>query len=167
MDLILLERIQNLGELGDIVSVKSGYGRNFLIPQGKAVPASSDAKEKVEARRRELAQLDSERLDAAQAKAALLPDRLTVKRLAGEEGKLFGSVTPGDIAELLQAVDISVERAEVSMPVGPLKTLGEHSVMVLLHPEVSASLAIIVEAENQDGVVESDGSLEEASTPSE
>ena len=95
MDLILLERIQNLGELGDIVSVKSGYGRNFLIPQGKAVPASSDAKEKVEARRRELAQLDSERLDAAKAKAALLPERLTVKRLAGEEGKLFGSVTPG------------------------------------------------------------------------
>jgi len=95
MDLILLERIQNLGELGDIVSVKSGYGRNFLIPQGKAVPASSDAKEKVEARRRELAKLDSERLDAAKAKAALLPDRLTVKRLAGEEGKFLALLRLG------------------------------------------------------------------------
>ncbi len=149
------------------MSVKSGYGRNFLIPQGKAVPASSDAKEKVEARRRELAKLDSERLDAAKAKAALLPDRLTVKRLAGEEGKLFGSVTPGDIAELLQAAEISVERAEVSMPDGPLKTLGEHSVMILLHPEVSTSVAVMVEAENQEDVMASDGSSEEASTPSE
>ena len=167
MDLIILARIQNLGELGDIVSVKSGYGRNFLIPQGKAVPASSDAKEKVEARRRELAKLDSERLDAAKAKAALLPDRLTVKLLAGEEGKLFGSVTPGDIAELLQAAEISVERAEVSMPDGPLKTLGEHSVMILLHPEVSTSVAVMVEAENQEDVMASDGSSEAASTQSE
>ena len=149
------------------MSVKSGYGRNFLIPQGKAVPASPDAKEKVEARRRELAKLDSERLDAAKAKAALLPDRLTVKRLAGEEGKLFGSVTPGDIAELPQAAEISVERAEVSMPDGPLKTLGEHSVMILLHPEVSTSVAVMVEAENQEDVMASDGSSEEASTPSE
>ena len=90
-----------------------------------------------------------------------------MKRLAGEEGKLFGSVTPGDIAELLQAAEISVERAEVSMPDGPLKTLGEHSVMILLHPEVSTSVAVMVEAENQDDVMASDGSLDEASTPSE
>ncbi len=89
MDLILLERIQNLGELGDIVSVKSGYGRNFLIPQGKAVPASPDAKEKIEARPREMAKLDSERLDAAKAKAAVPPDRRTVKRPPGGEGAVW------------------------------------------------------------------------------
>ena len=81
MELILLERIQNLGELGDLVTVKPGFGRNYLIPQGKAVPASAEAKQKVEERRRELAKLDSERREAAQAKAALLPERITVKRL--------------------------------------------------------------------------------------
>ena len=149
MQLILLEKIQNLGDLGDIVNVKSGYGRNYLIPQGKAMPASSDAKEEVEARRRELAKLDSERRDAAEAKAALLPDRLTVKRLVAEEGKLFGSVSPVDIAELLQAAEIAVQRSEVSMPEGPIKTTGEHSVALILHPEVHASVLIVVEPENQ------------------
>jgi len=151
MELILLERIQNLGELGDIVKVKAGYGRNFLIPQGKAVSASEEAKGKVEERRRELARLDSERRDAAQAKAALLPERVTVKRLAGEEGKLFGSVSPVDIADLLQAAEINVQRSEVAMPDGPIKVLGEHTVSILLHPEVHVSLVVMVEAENDDG----------------
>ena len=149
MELILLEKIQNLGDLGDIVDVKSGYGRNYLIPQGKAMPASADAKEEVEARRRELAKLDSERREAAEAKAALLPDRLTVKRLVAEEGKLFGSVSPVDIAELLQAADIAVQRSEVSMPEGPIKTIGEHPVALILHPEVHASVLIVVEPENE------------------
>ena len=108
MELILLEKIQNLGELGDIVKVKSGYGRNYLIPQGKAVPASEQAKKQVEARRRDLAKLDSERRESAEAKATLLPERLTVKRLVAEEGRLFGSVSPVDIAEMLQAVDLSL-----------------------------------------------------------
>ncbi len=149
MELILLEKIQNLGDLGDIVNVKSGYGRNYLIPQGKAMPASADAKEEVKARRRQLAKLDSERRDAAEAKAALLPERLTVKRLVAEEGKLFGSVSPVDIAELLQAADIAVQRSEVSMPEGPIKTTGEHSVALILHPEVQASVLIVVEPENE------------------
>ena len=85
MELILLEKIQNLGDLGDIVNVKSGYGRNYLIPQGKAMPASADAKEEVEARRRELAKLDSERREAAEAKAALLPDCLLYTSDAADE----------------------------------------------------------------------------------
>ena len=147
MELILLEKIQNLGDLGDIVNVKSGYGRNFLIPQGKAMPASADAKEEVEARRRELAKLDSERREAAEAKAALLPDRLTVKRLVAEEGKLFGSVSPVDIAELLQAADIAVQRSEVSMPEGPIKRRANTPALIL-HPEVQASV-LIVEPENE------------------
>ena len=168
MELILLEKIQNLGDLGDIVNVKSGYGRNYLIPQGKAMPASADAKEEVKARRRQLAKLDSERRDAAEAKSALLPERLTVKRLVAEEGKLFGSVSPVDIAELLQAADIAVQRSEVSMPEGPIKTTGEHSVALILHPEVQASVLIVVEPENEvaspseitesvDGASEEDG----------
>ncbi|HCK75713.1 MAG TPA: 50S ribosomal protein L9 [Gammaproteobacteria bacterium] len=148
MELILLEKIQNLGDLGDIVNVKAGYGRNYLIPHGKAMPASADAKEEVEARRRELAKLDSERREAAEAKVALLPDRLTVKRLVAEEGKLFGSVSPGDIAELLQALDLAVQRSEISMPEGPIKTVGEHSVAIIFHPEVQSSVQVVVEPEN-------------------
>ncbi len=149
MELILLEKIQNLGDLGDIVNVKSGYGRNYLIPQGKAMPASADAKEEVEARRRELAKMDSERREAAEAKAALLPQRLTVKRLVAEEGKLFGSVSPVDIAELLQSADIAVQRSEISMPDGPIKTTGEHTVALILHPEVQATVQVVVEPENE------------------
>ena len=149
MELILLEKIQNLGDLGDIVNVKSGYGRNYLIPQGKAMPASADAKEKVEARRRELAKMDSERREAAEAKAALLPHRLTVKRLVAEEGKLFGSVSPVDIAELLQSADIAVQRSEISMPDGPIKTTGEHTVALILHPEVQSTVQVVVEPENE------------------
>jgi large subunit ribosomal protein L9 len=160
MELILLERIQNLGELGDLVSVKPGYGRNFLIPQGKAVPASAEAKQKVEERRRELAKLDSERREAAQAKAALLPERITVKRLSGEEGRLFGSVSPGDIAEILQAADIAVQRSEVAMPNGPLKVLGEHSVSLILHPEIHVTLTVVVEPENEDAAMPSDSSTD-------
>jgi len=149
MELILLEKIQNLGDLGDIVNVKSGYGRNYLIPQGKAMPASADAKEEVEARRRDLAKLDSERREAAEAKAALLPQRLTVKRLVAEEGKLFGSVSPVDIAELLQSADIAVQRSEISMPDGPIKTTGEHTVALILHPEVQVTVQVVVEPENE------------------
>jgi len=162
VELILLERIQNLGELGDLVSVKPGYGRNFLIPQGKAVPASAEAKQKVEERRRELAKLDSERREAAQAKAALLPERITVKRLSGEEGRLFGSVSPGDIAEILQAADIAVQRSEVAMPNGPLKVLGEHSVSLILHPEIHVTLTVVVEPENEDAAMPSDSSTDAA-----
>jgi len=155
MELILLEKIQNLGDLGDLVNVKAGYGRNYLIPQGKAMSASADAKEEVEARRRELAKLDSERQEAAEAKVALLPERLTVKRLVAEEGKLFGSVSPGDIAELLQALDIAIQRSEISMPDGPIKTVGEHSVAIILHPELQSTIQVVVEAENVPEVTES------------
>jgi len=172
MELILLEKIQNLGELGDIVKVKSGYGRNYLIPQGKAVPANEQAKKQVEARRRDLAKLDSERRESAEAKATLLPERLTVKRLVAEEGRLFGSVSPVDIAEMLQAVDIAVQRAEISMPDGPIKTLGEHTVSIILHPEVQSSIQVVVEAENEPEepatpVVDNDDQENPAQNPGE
>ena len=95
-----------------------------------------------------LHQIHSERREAAEAKVALLPDRLTVKRLVAEEGKLFGSVSPGDIAELLQALDLAVQRSEISMPEGPIKTVGEHSVAIIFHPEVQSSVQVVVEPEN-------------------
>ena len=97
MEIILLENIQNLGELGDVVQVRSGYARNYLVPQGKAAWATDDAKAQVEERRKELAKLDSERMDAAKAKVDLLPESVTVARRAGEEGRLFGSVSAIDI----------------------------------------------------------------------
>ncbi|HIL18740.1 MAG TPA: 50S ribosomal protein L9, partial [Gammaproteobacteria bacterium] len=124
MDVILLEKINNLGELGDLVSVKPGYARNFLVPQGKAVWASAEAKTRVDERRRELAQLDTERREVAQAKSDLLPAALTLQRKAGEEGRLFGSVAALDVVDSLAAMGITVQRSEVSMPNGPIKEIG-------------------------------------------
>ena len=144
MELILLEKIQNLGDLGDLVKVKAGYGRNYLVPQGKAVPATAAAKDEVDKRRRELAKLDTQRHDAAQAKAALLPDKVSVTRRAGEAGRLFGSVSAVDIVELLQAAELAVQRAEIDMPMGPIKELGEHQINIILHPEIQRPLTVVV-----------------------
>lgn len=125
MDVILLEDIQNLGSLGDLVSVKSGYARNFLVPYGKAVWATDNARVKVEERRVQLAKLEEERLDVARAKAERLPAELTVARKASEDGKLYGSVSASDIAEMLRGQGIAVGRSEVTLPQGPIKEIGE------------------------------------------
>ncbi|HIG14689.1 MAG TPA: 50S ribosomal protein L9 [Gammaproteobacteria bacterium] len=148
MDVILLEKINNLGELGDLVSVKPGYARNFLVPQGKAVWASAEAKTRVDERRRELAQLDTERREVAQAKSDLLPAALTLQRKAGEEGRLFGSVAALDVVDSLAAMGITVQRSEVSMPNGPIKEIGEHTIEVILHSEVRKTLDVKVELED-------------------
>ena len=149
MDVILLEKISNLGELGDLVSVKPGYARNFLVPQSKAVWATADAKTRVDERRRELAQLDAERLEVAQAKSDLLPAELTLQRKAGEEGRLFGSVAALDVVDSLTAMGITVQRSEVSMPNGPIKEIGEHTIEIILHPEVRKTLDVKVELEQE------------------
>ena len=149
MDIILLEKISNLGELGDLVSVKPGYARNFLVPQGKAVWATADSKTRVDERRRELAQLDAERLEVAQAKSDLLPAELTLQRKAGEEGRLFGSVAVPDLIDSLAEMGITVQRSEVSMPNGPIKDIGEHTVEFILHPEVRKTLDVKVELEQE------------------
>ena len=152
MEIILLENIQNLGELGDIVRVRSGYARNYLVPQGKAAWATDDAKAQVEERRKELAKLDSERMDAAKAKVDLLPESVTVARRAGEEGRLFGSVSALDIAELLQNAELAIQRSEIDMPNGSIKELGEHEIQIILHPQVRQSLKVVVTAEQiEDG----------------
>jgi large subunit ribosomal protein L9 len=148
MDVILLEKISNLGELGDLVSVKPGYARNFLVPQGKAVWASAEAKTRVDERRRELAQLDTERREVAQAKSDLLPAALTLQRKAGEEGRLFGSVAALDVIDSLAEMGITIQRSEVSMPNGPIKDIGEHTVEIILHPEVLKALDVKVELED-------------------
>jgi large subunit ribosomal protein L9 len=148
MEIILLDRIQNLGDLGDLVNVKPGYARNYLIPQKMAVPATADAKQQVEARRKELAKSAAERLQSSQARRDLAARSVTLARkVASEDGHLFGSVTAGDIAELLSNDDLSIERSEVMMPDGPIKELGSYEVDVILHPEVRFSVTVEVTAE--------------------
>ena len=144
MEVILLENIQNLGSLGDLVSVKPGYARNFLIPYGKAVWATDDARFKVDERRVQLAKLEEERLDVARAKSERLPAELTIFRKAGEDGKLYGSVSAADIAEILQEQGIAVGRSEVSLPQGPIKEIGEMDLDIFLHPEIRAQLVVKV-----------------------
>ena len=144
MDVILLENIQNLGGLGDLVSVKPGYARNFLIPYGKAVWATDGARVKVDERRVQLAKLEEERLDVARAKSERLPAELTILRKAGEDGKLYGSVSAADIAEILQEQGIAVDRSAVSLPQGPIKEIGEVNLDILLHPEIHARLVVKV-----------------------
>jgi large subunit ribosomal protein L9 len=148
MDVILLENIQNLGSLGDLVSVKPGYARNFLIPYGKAVWATDDARVKVDERRAQLATLEEERLDVARAKAARLPEELTVARKASEDGNLYGSVSAADISEMLHEQGIAISRAEVSLPQGPIKEIGETGLDILLHPEIRAHLLVKVVEES-------------------
>lgn len=149
MEVILLEKIRKLGELGDQVRVKPGYGRNFLIPQGKAVPATDDNVAKFEARRTELEQAQADALGAARARAEKIQD-LAVKliRKAGAEGKLYGSVGTADIADALtEAGGVEVTRKEVLLPEGPLRVTGEYEIEVHLHADVDATVKVEVVAE--------------------
>ena len=148
MQVILLEHVVNLGELGDKVSVKAGYGRNFLIPKHKAVSATADNVEAFEARRVELQGLADEKLSGAKTRAeqiSALDITLTAK--AGEEGKLFGSVTIRDITQAVLAKGVTVEKGEIRMPAGPLRELGEYEINIQLHPEVLVTLKVGVIAE--------------------
>ncbi|MCB4811655.1 MULTISPECIES: 50S ribosomal protein L9 [Methylovorus] len=148
MQVILLEKVVNLGNLGDIVKVKDGYGRNFLIPQGKAKRATEANKAEFAARRAELEKQQAELLVAAQKRAeALVEYVLAVSQKAGVDGRLFGSVTNGDIAEALTAKGVQVAKAEVRMPNGPLKTIGDHSVSIALHHDVVVDITVSVAGE--------------------
>ncbi len=148
MQIILLEKVGNLGSLGDIVKVKDGYGRNFLIPQGKAKRATEANKAEIAARRVELEKQQAVILAAAQARGEKLANFvITVTQKAGVDGRLFGSVTNGDIAESLVAQGFEVTKALVRMPNGPLKTIGEHAVTVALHHDVVVDITVTVVAE--------------------
>ena len=145
MQVILLEKVTNLGQLGDVVKVKDGFGRNFLIPQGKAKRATEKNKAEFEAKRAELEKQQAEILAAAQARAAKL-EGMTVQitQKAGVDGKLFGSVTNGDIADAIKAQGIEVVKAEIRMPDGHLKQVGDHQITVALHSDVTADITVSV-----------------------
>ena len=145
MNVILLESVENLGGIGDLVKVKPGYGRNFLLPQGKAALATSENMKKIEARRAELEKAAAEGLVKARKRAeAINGVELVIPANAGSEDKLFGSVGPIDIAEAFAGVQIEVERSEIRMPDGPIHQLGEFQIGVHLHGEVNAEVTVRV-----------------------
>ena len=148
MQIILLEKVVNLGNLGDIVKVKDGYARNFLIPQRMAKRATPAAMAEFEVRRAELEKLAAERLAAAQAVADKMNGTaVSVARKAGMDGRLFGSVGNVDIAEALKAAGFDVDKSSIRMPDGPLKAIGEFPLDVALHTDVLANISVVVVAE--------------------
>jgi len=149
MEVILLEKVDNLGNLGDRVKVRAGYGRNYLLPQGKATVASPENIERFEQRRAELEKVAAEAVQAAEARREKLEGvTLTINANAGEEGKLFGSIGAGEIATALsEAAGIEVEKREVRMPSGPLRTTGEHQIGVHLHTDVETTITVVIAAE--------------------
>lgn len=148
MDVILLEKVPNLGNLGDKVSVRPGYGRNFLIPKGKAVAATAVKLAEFEQRRAELEKKASDELAAAQARAEAVSGlSVSIAQKAGEEGKLYGSVGTKDIAEAVTAAGVAVERHEVRLPHGPIRLAGDYEVTLHLHSDVNATLNLKVVAE--------------------
>ena len=151
MQVILLQRIVNLGKLGETVDVKSGYGRNYLIPQGKALPATPANVEKFEARRAELEAIEAEELAAAQKRADALTDVNVIMRAkSGEDGKLFGSIGTRDIADALTKSGLEVDRAEVKLPEGTLRQVGEYNVDIQLHHDIFASILVTILSEDGD-----------------
>lgn len=149
MEIILLQKIQNLGQLGDIVDVKPGYARNYLIPHGKAVRASEHAKADVESRKAELLAKEKDILAKAQGRADLLNGlMIEIPARASEEGKLFGSVSAAEISDSVIKTGNELERSEVLMPDGPIKTIGDYEVAVHLHPEVDATINVKVVPED-------------------
>lgn len=147
MEVILLEKITNLGNLGDKVSVKSGYARNFLLPQGKATVATAANVAEFEARRAELEKQAAELKAEAEARAAQLNElEITITATAGDEGKLFGSIGTHDIADALTASGVPVAKSEVRLPNGTIRQTGEYDVALHLHTDVEASVRLVVVA---------------------
>ncbi|GGL98592.1 50S ribosomal protein L9 [Pseudomonas asuensis] len=148
MEVILLEKIANLGNLGDKVNVKGGYARNFLLPQGKATAATADNVATFEARRAELEKQAADNKAAAEARAAKLNElTVTIAANAGEEGKLFGSIGTRDIAEAVSAAGVELDKSEVRLPNGALRSVGEFDVNVQLHTDVETTVKVVVVAE--------------------
>ena len=148
MDVILLTKVANLGNIGDRVKVKSGYGRNFLLPKGKATLATPENVKKFEARRAELEKIAREQFQDAESRAAAFKDfKLQITAKAGTEGKLFGSIGTADIAEACTAQGHKLARAEVRLPTGPLRTVGDHVVALHLHTDIDVQLPVTITAE--------------------
>ena len=148
MELILLEKVQNLGDLGDKVKVKPGYGRNYLVPSGKAVPATAKNLADFEARRAELEKLAWQKLSTAEErKSALEGFEITLSANASDEGKLYGSIGPREIALAVSDRGIQIEKSEVVMGEGPIRYTGEHAVLVHLHADVETEIKVTVNPE--------------------
>lgn len=148
MDVILLKKVANLGGIGDRVKVKSGYGRNFLLPTGKATLATASNVAKFEAQRTEFEKKAAADLASAESRAAALKDyRLTISSKAGSEGKLFGSIGTSDVAEALTRAGHPVERSEVRMPAGPIRATGEQVLSIHLHTDVNVDVTVLVVGE--------------------
>jgi large subunit ribosomal protein L9 len=148
MEIILLEKIANLGAMGEKVNVKPGYGRNYLIPQGKAAAATPENIADYEARRAELEKASADALTAALARREELLDKvITITSHAGEEGKLFGSVGTADIAHALTEGGTAVERHEVRLPEGAFRMVGEYDVLIQLHADVDVTIKLLIEAD--------------------
>ena len=148
MEIILLERVENLGGLGDRVNVKAGYGRNFLIPGGKATPATEAHIKAFEERRAELEKAATDLLSVAEARRDQLVNiSVTIAAKTGEEGKLFGSVGTADIAKAIGDAGVTVERNELRMPEGAIRHTGEYSITVHLHTDVDVEIPLVIEAE--------------------
>jgi len=155
MDIILLEKIENVGRIGDKVSVKPGFARNYLIPQGKATLATPENIATFEARRAEIEAKAHGTLEAAQARAAQLEGQVVrVKAKAGPGGKLFGSIGTADIAEACEALGFAVERSEVRLPEGPLRVVGEHQIELHFHTDVNVPLSVVVESEETEALAD-------------
>ena len=147
MNVILLDNVENLGKIGDLVKVKPGYGRNYLLPKGKAALATPENMREIEARRAELEKAAAEELAAAKIRAeAISGVELVIPANAGAEGKLFGSVGPIDIADAFEKIQVEVQRSEIRMPEGPIQELGEFPVGVHLHPDITVEVIIRVVA---------------------
>lgn len=145
MEVILLEKVYRLGDLGDRVKVRSGYGRNFLIPNRKAVPATAANLAKFEAERQLLLKANEEKLAEAQQRAGKLTEMVvTISAKAGSEGRLFGSVGTQDIAVAVTEAGVEVAKKEVRLPAGPLRELGEHAIELHLHPDVNVTIKVII-----------------------
>ncbi|MFT6331467.1 MAG: large subunit ribosomal protein L9 [Bermanella sp.] len=146
MEIILLDKVANLGGLGDKVTVKSGYARNFLFPQGKAVPATKANVDKFEQRRAELEAKIADQLFAAQARADKIAalGEVTIASPAGDEGKLFGSVGTRDIADAITAAGVAVTKAEVKLPVGTLRETGEFEINLQIHSDVTTTIKLVI-----------------------
>ncbi len=148
MQIILLEKIANVGDLGDVVKVKDGYARNFLIPHGKAKRATPENLESIQEKRAELQTAANEKLETAQALATKLEGMaILLMQKAGVDGRLFGSVTNVDIVEALKAQGAEIEKSMIRMPAGPLKQVGEYPITVVLHTDVTAHIVVTVKGD--------------------
>ncbi|TCV87379.1 50S ribosomal protein L9 [Sulfurirhabdus autotrophica] len=149
MQIIMMEKVVNLGQLGDVVKVKDGYARNYLIPQGKAKRATAANLAEFEAKRAELEKAQAAVLADSQARAAKMEGfAIQISQKAGVDGRLFGSVTNADIAEALKAKGFDVPKSEIRLPEGPLKLIGEYAITVALHTDVVANITVTVIGEN-------------------